>query len=125
MRKKRKLAAVLRETPKNTRENQSQNALNARMAEEYITQVSTKIEGRDSKKHSKEFSWTRILEDLSNLDEFLLNAQVRTCFLVVSGKSRNINSANWERTVGRSLSDPILDEVFLACHTSNQSDSQQ
>ena len=46
LRNKRKLAAVLRETPEITRNNQSQNTLNPGMAEDYITQVSEEIEGR-------------------------------------------------------------------------------
>ena len=55
LRKKRKLAAVSRETQENSRNNQSQNAFNPRMAEEYITQVSLEIEGRVTKKLSQEF----------------------------------------------------------------------
>ena len=55
---KRKLAAVSRETPENTRNNQSQNTLNPVMAAEYITQASEEIEGRVTKKLSQEFSRT-------------------------------------------------------------------
>ena len=78
LRNKRKLAAVSRETPENTRNNQSQNTLNPGMAEEYITQVSEEIEGRVIKKLSQEFSRmvSRILGALSKLHEFLLNPQV-------------------------------------------------
>ena len=39
-----------RETPENTKNNQSQNTLNPGMAEEYITQVSEEIEGKVTKK---------------------------------------------------------------------------
>ena len=46
LRNKRKLAAVSRETPENTRNDQSENTLNPGMAEEYITQVSEETEGR-------------------------------------------------------------------------------
>ena len=64
---KRKLAAVSRETPKITRKNQSQNTLGPEMAQEYISQVSEEIEGRVTKKLSKEVSRTesRILGALS------------------------------------------------------------
>ena len=81
MRNKRKLAAVSRETPENTRNNQSQNTLNPGMAEEYITQVSEKIEERVTKKLFQEFSRMelRILGALSKLGEILLNAQIWTC----------------------------------------------
>ena len=77
LKNKRKLAAVSRETPENTRNNQSQNTLNQGMAEEYITRVSEEIEGRVTRKRSYEFSRTdsRILGALSMLDEFLLNPE--------------------------------------------------
>ena len=58
LRNKRKLAAVSRETPENTRNTQSQNTLDPEMAQAYISQVSEEIEGRVTKKHSKEFSRT-------------------------------------------------------------------
>ena len=75
LRKERKLAAVSRETPENTRNSQSQNTLDPEMAQEYISQVSEEIEGRVTEKLSKEFSRTdcRILGALSKLHEFLLN----------------------------------------------------
>ena len=75
LRNKKKLAAVSRETPENTRNSQSQNTLDPEMAQEYISQVSEEIEGRVTKKLSKEFSRTesRNLGPLSKLDEFLLN----------------------------------------------------
>ena len=58
LRKKRKLAAVSRETPENTRNSQSQNTLVPGTAQEYISQVSEEIEGRVTKKLFKEFNWT-------------------------------------------------------------------
>ena len=96
LRNKRKLAAVSRETPENTRNNQSQNTLGPEMAEEYISQVSEEIEERVTKKLSKEFGRTesRILGALSKLDEFLLNPQVRTCSVGVPGALRNSISEN-------------------------------
>ena len=96
LRNKRKLAAVSRETPENTRKSQSQNTLDPEMAQEYISQVSEEIEGRVAKKLSNEFSRTesRILGALSKLDEFLLNPQVRTCSVAVPGTSRNGSSEN-------------------------------
>ena len=47
LRNRRKLSAVSRETPENTRKSQS------RMAQEYISQVSEEIEGRVTKKIQK------------------------------------------------------------------------
>ena len=81
LRNKRKLAAVSRETPESTRSGRTQNILDPELTQDYISQVSEEIEGRFTKKLSKEFSRTesRILGALSKLDEFLLNPQVRAC----------------------------------------------
>ena len=49
---KKKLAAVSRETPENTRNSQSQNTLDPKMAQENISQVSEEFEGRVTKKTS-------------------------------------------------------------------------
>ena len=73
--KKKKLAAVPRETPEASRSSRAQNVLGPELTQDYISQVSEEIEGRVSKKLSKEFSKTesRILGALSTLDEFPLN----------------------------------------------------
>ena len=78
------------------------------MAQEYISQVSEEIEGRVTKKLSKDFSRTesRILGSLSTLDEFLLNPQVRTCSVAIPGLSRNDDSESREPTGDRSLNGP-------------------
>ena len=83
---KRKLAAVSRETPKGIRGSRGQNVLDPELTQEYIFQVSEKIEGRVTKKLSKEFSKTesRILGALSKLDEFLLNPDL------FCSRSRNV-----------------------------------
>ena len=75
LRNKRKLAAVSREAEENARNSLSQKTFVPGMTEQYITQVSEKIEGRPTKKLSQEFSRTesRILGALSQLDDFLLN----------------------------------------------------
>ena len=125
LRKKRKLAAVWRETPENTRNSQSHNTLDPEMAQEYISQVSEEIEGRVTKKLSKEFSRTesRILGALSKL-EFLLNPQVRTCSVAVPGTSRNNDSENREPTEDRSLNDPCPEAVFSSHHFGNLNGSE-
>ena len=104
LRNKRKLAAVLRETPENTRNSGAQNVLDPELTQDYISQVSEEIEGRETKKLSKELSKTesRILGALSKLDEFLLNPQVGTCSVAVPGTSRNSNSESPEITGDRS-----------------------
>ena len=94
LRNKRKLAAVSRKTPEGSRSSRAQSVLDPELTQDYISQVSEEIEGRVPKKLSREFSKTesRILGALSKLDEFLLNPQVRTCFVAVPGTSRNANS---------------------------------
>ena len=124
---KRKLAAVSRETPENTRSSRSQSTVDPGMAQKYISQVSEEIEGKVTKKLSKEFSRTqsRILGALSKLDEFLLNPQVRTCSVAVPGSSRKNGSENREPSGDRSLGDPCPEAVFSGCHTSQLNDSAQ
>ena len=81
LRNKRKLAAVSRETPDSSRGSRGRNVLDPELTQDHISQVSEEIEGRVTKKLSKEFNKTesRILGALSKPDEFLLNPQVRTC----------------------------------------------
>ena len=74
---KRKLAALNGENcEENPRSNMAQNNSGAPgPQEDYITQVSEEIEGRVTKRLSKEFSRTenRILGALARLDDFLMN----------------------------------------------------
>ena len=75
-RNKRKLAALNKENcEENPRSNLAQNSSAPRSHEDYITQVSEDIEGRVTKRLSKEFSRTenRILGALTRLDDFLMN----------------------------------------------------
>ena len=76
-RNKRKLAALNKKNcEENTRCNMAQNSGAPRSQEEdYITQVSEEIEGKVTKRLSKEFSRTenRILGALARLDDFLMN----------------------------------------------------
>ena len=107
LRNKRKLAAVLRETPESTRNSRGQSTLDPDVTQDHISQVSEEIEGRVTKKLSKEFSRTesRILGAFSKLDQFLLNPQVGTCSVAVPGTSRNNNSENRGTTGDRSSGD--------------------
>ena len=118
---KKKLAAVSRETTENIRNTQSRNTIDPEMAREYISQVPEEIEGRVTKKLSKEVSRTesRILGALSKLDDFLLNPQVRTCSVAVPETSRNSNSENREPTGDRSLDDPCPEMGFSSHHSGN------
>ena len=108
LRIRRKLAAVSRETPENNRNSRRQSTLDPDLTQDYISQVCEEIEGRVTKKLSKDFSRreSRILVALSKLDEFLLDPQVRTCSVTVPGTSRNGTSENRETTGARSSDDP-------------------
>ena len=75
-RNKRKLAALNKENcEEHPRSKLAQNSNPPRSQEDYITQVSEEIEGRVTKRLSKEFSRTenRILGALARLDDFLMN----------------------------------------------------
>ena len=75
-RNKKKLAALNKENcEEHPRSNLAQNSSAPRSQEVYITQVSEEIEGRVTKRLSKEFSRTenRILGALARLDNFLMN----------------------------------------------------
>ena len=119
LRNKRKLAVVSRETPEGSRSSREQNVLDPELTQEYISEVSEEIEGRVTKKLSKEFSKTesRILGALSKLDEFLLNPQVRTCSVAAHGTSRNSNSENRETHGDRSSNDPYPEVRYFPHHS--------
>ena len=119
LRNQRKLAAVSRETPEGSRSSRGQNVLDAELTQDYISQVSAEIEGRVTKKLSKEFSKTesRILGALSKLDEFLLNPQVRTCSVAVQGTSGNANSENRETHGDRSSNEPYPEVGYFPHHS--------
>ena len=75
-RNKRKLATLIKENcEEHPRGNLAQNSSAPRSQEDYITQVSKEIEGRVTKRLSKEFIRTenRILGALARLDDFLMN----------------------------------------------------
>ena len=119
LRNKRKLAAVSRETPEGSRGSRGRNVLDPELTQDYISQVSEEIEGRVTKKLSKEFYKTesRILGALSKLDEFLLNPQVRTCSVAAHGTSRNSNSENRETHGDRSSNDPYPEVGYFPHHS--------
>ena len=124
LRNKRKLAAVSRETPESTRSGRTQNILDPELTQDYISQVSEEIEGRVTKKLSKEFSRTesRILGALSKLDEFLLNPQVRTCSVAVPGTSRSSNLENQGTNEDRPTDDPGPEVEFSSPHHGAETD---
>ena len=130
LRNKRKLATVARETQgEHPREGQSRDTSVPRINEVYITQVSREIEGRVIKKLFQEFSRTefRIFGALSNLDEFLLNPQIRTHSGTVPGTFRNSNVENQESNEDISQVDlhPQVGSFVYQSHHSNYSDADE
>ena len=123
---KKKLAAVSREIPEYTRNTQSRNTIDPELAQEYISQVFEEIEGRVTKKLSREFSRSecRFLGALSKLDDLLLNPQVQTCSVAVPRKSKNGHSGNREPTGYRSLDEPCP-EVRYSSHPSGNLNSSE
>ena len=108
-RKKRKLAALNKENcEKHPRSNLAQNSNVPRSQEDYITQVSEEIEGRVTKKLSKEFSRTenRILSALARLDDFLMNPLIQVHSGITPEMSRNAFSTKQGTNEDDSQSDP-------------------
>ena len=124
-RNKRKLAAVSRETPDSCRGSRGRNVLDPELIQDYISQVSEEIEGRVTKKLSKEFNKTesRTLGALSKLDEFILNPQVPTCS-VFQGASRNANSESRETHGDRSSTDPYPEGGYFPHHSGQLNSSE-
>ena len=125
LKNKRKLATVSRENPEGSRSGRGRNVLDPELTQDYISQVSEEIEGRVTKRLSKEFNKTesRILGALSKLDEFLLNPQVRTCS-VIQGASRNANSENREIHGDRSSNDPYPEGGYFSHHSGQLKSSE-
>ena len=93
--------------------------LDPELTQDYLSHVSEEIEGRVTKKLVKEYNKTesRILGALSELDEFLLNPQVRTCSVAAHGTSRNSNSENRETHGDRSSTDPYPEVGYFPRHS--------
>ena len=108
-RNKRKLAALNRENcDEHPRSNLAQNSNVLRSQEDYIFQVSEKIERRVTKRLSKEFIRTenRILGALACLDDFLMNPLIQSHSGTTPETSRNVFSMNQGTNEDDSQSDP-------------------
>ena len=120
------MAAITRETQEeHPRNGQSRNTSVPRINQEYITQVSEEIEGRVTEKLSQKLSRTesRILGALSQLDEFLLNPQIRTHSGTLPGTSRNTNVENQEPNEDHSQDDPHPEVGPSVCQSRHSIDS--
>ena len=108
-RNKRKLAALNKENcEEQPRSNLAQNSSAPRSQEDYITQVSAEIEGRVTKRLSKEFSRTesRILGALARLDDFLMNPLPPGCSGTAPEPSRNALKTSQGTNEDDSQNDP-------------------
>ena len=108
-RKKRKLAALIEENcEENHRSNMAQNSGAPRSQEDYITQVSEEIEGRVTKRLSKEFSRTenRVLGALARLDNFLMNPLLPGGSGATPESTRNASGINQGTNEDDSQNDP-------------------
>ena len=106
---KRKLAALNKENcEEQPRSNLAQNSSAPRSQEDYITQVSAEIEGRVTKRLSKEFSRTesRILDALARLDDFLMNPLPPGCSGTAPEPSRNALKTSQGTNEDDSQNDP-------------------
>ena len=108
-RNKRKLAALNKENcEEHPRSNLAQNSNAPRSQEEYITQVSEEIEGRVTKRLSKEFSRTknRMLGALARFDDFLMNPLLQGHSGATAEPSRNALSTSQGTNEDDSQNDP-------------------
>ena len=108
-RNKRNLAALNKENcEEHPRSNLAQNSNALRSQEDYITQVSEEIEGRVTKRLSKELSRTenRILCALARLDDFLMNPLPQGHSGTTPEPSRNALSTSQGTNEDDSQSDP-------------------
>ena len=108
-RNKRKLAALNKENcEENPRSNMAQNSGAPRSQEDYITQDSEEIEGRVTKRLSKEFSRTenRVLGALARLDNFLMNPLLPGGSGATPESTRNASGINQGTNEDDSQNDP-------------------
>ena len=108
-RNKKKLAALNKENcEEHPRSNLAQNSNAPRSQEDYITQVSEEIEGRVTKRLSKEFSRTenRILGALARLDDFFMNPLLQGHSGATPEASRNPLSTRQGTNEDDSQNDP-------------------
>ena len=108
-RNKRKLAALNKENcEEHPRSNLAQNSNVPRSQEDYIAHVSEEIEGRVTKRLSKEFSRTenRILGALARLDDFLMNPLLQGHSRTTPVPSRNALSTSQGTNEDDSQNDP-------------------
>ena len=127
-RKKRKLAALNKENcEENPRSNMAQNSGAPRSQEDFITQVSEEIEGRVTKRLSKEFSRTenRILGAIARLDDFLMNPLLPGGSGATPEPTRNILNASQGTNGDDSQYDPHPEASLFQGHRAQNSGTER
>ena len=124
LRNKKKLAALNKENcEEHPRSNLAQNSNIPGSQEDYITQVSEKIEGRVTKRLSQEFSRTenRILGASSGLDDFRMSPLIQGHYGTASETSRNAYGTSQGTNEGDSQSDLHPEAGILQSQTTQNS----
>ena len=126
-RNKRKLAALKKENcEEHPRNNLAQNSSTPRSQEDFITQISEEIEGRVTKKLSKEFSRTKnlFLGALARLDDFLMNPLLQGHSGTASEPSRNALVISQGTHEDDSQNDPHPEARLVHGHVTQNSGSE-
>ena len=124
LRIRRKLAALNKENcEEHPMSNLAPNSNVPRPKEDYVTQISEKIEGRVTKKLSQEFSRTenRIWGSLSCLDDFLMNPLIQGYSGTAPEMSRSANGTNQGTNEDDSQSDPHPEAGIFQSQTTRNS----
>ena len=122
---KRKLAALnIENCLEHSRSNLAQNSNVLRWQEDYITQVSDKIEGKLTKKLSQELSRTGsgILGSLSRLDEFLQNPLIQSHCGTTPETSRITLGTNQRTNEDDSQCDPHPEVIISQSQNAQSTD---
>ena len=123
-RNERKLAALNKENcEEHLRSNLAQNSNAPRLQEDYITQVSEEIEGRVTKRLSKEFSRTEN-RALARLDDFPMNPLLPGHSGATPEPSRNALNTSQGTNEDDSQNDPHPEAGLFHGQTTQNSDPE-
>ena len=126
-RNNKQLAALNKENcEEHPRSNFAQSSNVPRSQEDYITQVSEEIEGRVTKRLSKEFSRTknRILDALARLEDFLMNPLLQGHSRTTPEASQNALSTSQGTNEDDSQNDPHPEAGFFHSQMTQNSGPQ-
>ena len=125
---KKKLAVLSKENcEEHPRSNLAENSNTPSSQEDYITKVSEEIECRVTNKLSEEFSRTesRILGELSRLDDLILNPLIHGHSGTATETSRNAYGTNQGTNEDDSQSDPHPEAGIFQSQTTRNSGPEE